>query len=157
MARTATDQRRRLAGAPASACAILMGIASSFSVAAEPQERTLRAYRDYQEATSEAFMRRVPDVDSWWTADARLRERLERDGVAAGPAREDGIVGIPGGLVHHWRGVALIPAVELPTVVHVSQAYADYADIYGPIIASRLLERDGDTYRVLLRVKEGAG
>lgn len=124
--------------------------------AAELQERTLRAYRTYLQDVSEAFMRRVQNGDAWWTADAKMAQQLQRSGVVGRPAREDGIIDVPGGLVHHWVGVAFIPDVRLTTVVTVSQTYADYATIYRPVIASQLLSRDGDTYRVLLRVKEGA-
>jgi hypothetical protein len=153
---TAGTQRRWLAAALVCLAALLPGHSTAALAAAEPQERTLRAYRDYRQAASEAFKRRVRDDDRWWTDDARIAERLRRDGLAARPAREDGIEGIEGGLVHHWVGVALIRGVGLSAAVQMSQAYGDYAEIYGPVVASRVLEHEGDTYRVLLRVKEGA-
>jgi hypothetical protein len=150
------QQRKLVAAALGCAAALFLGASPLTLTAAEPQEPTLRAYRAYRQAASEEFMRRVRDGGRWWTEDPRIAERLRREGLAARPAREDGIVGVDGGLVHHWRGVALIRGAALPAAVQVSQAYVDYAEIYGPVIASRLLEREGDTYRVLLRVKEGA-
>ena len=39
----------------------------------------------------------------------------------------------------------------------MSYAYDDYHAYYRPVIASRLLTRDGDTYRALLRLRESAG
>jgi hypothetical protein len=124
--------------------------------AAELQERTLRAYGAYFRQVYEAFNRRVQDGNTWWTAEAQIEQLLRRDGVAARPARQDGIIGVPGGLVHHWIGVALVPNVDLAAVMKVSQAYGDYATIYGPVIAAQVLDRDRDTYRVRLRIKEGA-
>jgi hypothetical protein len=81
-----------------------------------------------------------------------------RDGhVLVQAAREDGIVGVPGGLIHHWRGVAFIPHVTLQEAITVSQDYANYRHVYGPIIGAGLLEQNGDTFRVLMRIQKSGG
>ena len=115
--------------------------------AAELQERTSRAYDAYLAEARQAFLSRVR------TAGATVA-RLE--GVSTARAgRDDGIIDVPGGLVHHWVGAAFIRGVTARTVVDVSCDYPAYSRIYKTIIASRLLGREGDTFRVLMRLKEG--
>ena len=122
-----------------------LGVAAlSESRRRELQDRTARAYRAIAMARRHDFLR-VPHEPSqsisWWN---------HRQ-----PASEDGISSIAGGMVHHWTGIAFIPNVTLQTALDVSRNYAAYQTIDEEIIRSRVLERDGDTYRILLRLKEG--
>lgn len=131
--------------APILVCLALL--ASSPAIAAELQARTSQAYDAYLEEARRAFFSRV-------RRDAPAAPG--RDGVvSAGPAREDGVVSVPGGLVHHWIGTAFVRGVTLRAVLDVSRAYSAYSDIYKPIIASELLGQEGGTYRVRMRLKEG--
>lgn len=72
-------------------------------------------------------------------------ERLE--------TRENGqAIDVPDGLVHHWLGVVFVPGKSVTEAVDLLRNYNRHADIYRPAIErSRLLEQDGDTYRVFLR------
>jgi hypothetical protein len=114
--------------------------------AAELQSRTNAAYDLNLEQAKQAFLARV---EKGGPVVARS------GGLSARPGREDGIIGVPGGLVHHWIGAAFVPQVTLAGVLDVSRAYASYSAIYESVIRSTLLERQGDTYRVLVRLKEG--
>jgi hypothetical protein len=115
--------------------------------ATDLQERTVRAYNAYLAEARQAFLSRIPTTGT---------PVVRREGVfTARPGREDGIIDVPGGLVHHWVGAAFISGVTARKVVEVSSNYSDYSRMYKAIIASRLLERDGDTFRVLMRLKEG--
>ena len=111
------------------------------------QERTSRAYDAYLAEARQAFLSRIRTTGATVAG---------REGVlTARPGREDGIIDVPGGLVHHWVGAAFIRGVTARKVVDVSCDYAGYSGIYKAIIASRLIEREGDTFRVLMRLKEG--
>jgi hypothetical protein len=59
--------------------------------------------------------------------------------------------------VHHWLASTFIPGTNLDRVLTVAHAYDDYAAIYQPVVASRLLSRDGNSYRVFTRLREDAG
>jgi hypothetical protein len=59
--------------------------------------------------------------------------------------------------VHHWSGTTFIAGATLQNALDVSYGYSDYHAVYTPVIASRLLGRDGDTYRVILRLRESSG
>jgi hypothetical protein len=73
----------------------------------------------------------------------------------AGPAREDGIVSVPGGLVHHWIARAFVRDATLREAMDVSSAFSAYHIVYKAVIGSEVLARDTDTYRVRMRIKEG--
>jgi hypothetical protein len=75
--------------------------------------------------------------------------------LSAGPARGDGIIDVPGGLVHHWTAAAFLRGTTLQQGLAVSSAFANYHAVYKAVIRSRLLRRDGDRYSVLMRLEEG--
>jgi hypothetical protein len=61
-------------------------------------------------------------------------------------------ISIPEGLVHHWIGLVLVPGATVDSALALLQDYDRHADIYKPAVArSKLLARDGDTFRVYLR------
>jgi hypothetical protein len=127
------------------------------AAAADLQEHTARAFDNYVKQARRTFVERIGDV----AADGPQAERgaaLRDAEVTTGPAGEDGIITVPGGLVHHWTGSTFLPGVSLQDVLAISYAYDEYHAVYKPVSASRLLGREGHTYRVLLRIGEsGAG
>ena len=61
-------------------------------------------------------------------------------------------IDIPDGLVHHWVGLVFIPGATVDAAIGLLQDYNRHAEIYKPAVArSKLLARDGDTFRVYLR------
>ena len=60
----------------------------------------------------------------------------------------------PGGLIHHWVGLAFIPGTKLQDVLEVLQDYNQHAVYYAPDVErSKLESRDGDHFRVFLRFR----
>jgi hypothetical protein len=115
------------------------------TVAAELEPASTAAYDRYIADATKVFLeeRRWPGVP--------------RDGVVTvRPARQDGIVPVPGALVHHWTGATFIDHATVADALAISSAYENYHAVYKAVISSRLLGRDGDTYHVQLRIKEGA-
>jgi hypothetical protein len=134
-------------------------LAPAIVAAADLQEQTSRAFSRYAEEASQAFLQRTRAGGGSSNDGASVGLGLApRDGeMVARPGRQDGIISVPGGLVHHWIGTTFIGGVTLTDVLMVSYAYDDYHAFYKPIVASRLLGHEGDTYRILLRIKESAG
>ncbi len=62
---------------------------------------------------------------------------------------------MPGGLIHHWRGDVFIAGASVRSLVALSQDYAVYPKVYREVLASRVIGRDDDTYRIVTRLKEG--
>ncbi len=120
----------------------------SAAAASELQERTRQAYERYVADAQRAFLERARTTDPRAPGDGSVR---------ATPARQDGIIDVPDGLVHNWRAAILIRGVTLERAVERSQDYASYQSIYKSVVASQLLDHQGDTYRALLRVKGGGG
>ena len=119
-------------------------LSSISSAAAELQDRTRSAYESYRAGAEAQFLSRQ-----------HAPENPPSEGVTVRPANKDGIISIPGGLIHHWFGASFIRDVNLQTVIDMSRNYDAYTSIYKEIVSSRLLESDGDQYRVLMRLKEG--
>ncbi|MGH9396017.1 MAG: hypothetical protein ACRD18_04115 [Terriglobia bacterium] len=62
---------------------------------------------------------------------------------------------VPGGLVHHWLGIVFIRGASLRHVLNTVQDYNHQRDDYRPqVIRSRLLARQGDDFKVYLRLQE---
>jgi hypothetical protein len=150
--------RRRNARRLAIASLALVLATSAPVGAAELRGQTLRAYSEYLGAVRRWFEERVrtggPLAD---ITPADLTRSVSDGHVLVQAAREDGIVDVPGGLIHHWRGVAFIPHVTLQEAITVSQDYANYKHVYGPIVEAGMLEQTGDTFRVLMRIQKSSG
>jgi hypothetical protein len=116
-----------------------------FGAAAELEPRTSQAFEAYRDEARRAFLARI-----------RSESTIPpRDGVlSAGPAREDGIINVPGGLVHHWIAKAFLRETTLRQGLDISSGFSAYSEVYAAVIASRLIARDGDRYRVLMRLEE---
>jgi len=109
------------------------------------ESQTAQAYRAYFEAAKAAFLARVPG-----TSATELKDGV----VVARPAKEDGIIKVPGGLIHHWTATVFFSGVSVQKAVDVSQAYSRYPLVYQSVAASSVLGHDGDTFHVLMRLKE---
>jgi hypothetical protein len=115
--------------------------------AAELQPRTVKAFEEYLEKARRGFVGRAVGAI---TVNPGAP-------ITAVPAGEDGIVGVPDGLIHHWKGTAFIRGVGLDQVLAASRDYASYPAVYHNVKAARLIESDGDRSLVLLRLYESAG
>jgi hypothetical protein len=61
-------------------------------------------------------------------------------------------IDIPDGLVHHWVGAVFVRGGTVDQAVALLQDYDRHDDIYEPNVdRSKLLERDGDRFKVFLR------
>jgi hypothetical protein len=60
----------------------------------------------------------------------------------------------PGGMIHHWVGVAFIPGVRLGDVLGVLEDYDHQSTYYAPDVErSKIESRNGDHFRVFLRFR----
>lgn len=128
-------------------CALVVTHPPSVTTAAELQDRTAAAFDAYAADAERAFLVRVQN--------ARVSPPRGGRSLEAGPAMEDGVITVPGGLVHHWRGVMIVSAGSLTKAIALSQAYDDYDEIYQTVVSSTLLEQHGDMTRASLRLRSG--
>src|SRR6267143_5605559 len=60
----------------------------------------------------------------------------------------------PGGMIHHWTGVVLIPGAKLADVLGVLEDYDRHSVYYAPDVErSRIESREDDHFRVFLRFR----
>jgi hypothetical protein len=143
------------------ACFLIAGlllVASANISALVLQSRTLQAYDEYMESVRKRFNERVRTGALLCDlAPADVSRGLRNGRVIVQTARDGGIVEVPGGSIFHWRGAAFIPNATVVDAVAVAQDYSNYDHVFDPIVRSRLLEHDGNTFRVLLRIQKSAG
>jgi hypothetical protein len=64
-------------------------------------------------------------------------------------------ISVPGGLVHHWVGTVFIPRTTLARTLAFLQDYDEQYKYYAPDVQqSRLIERDGNHFRIFLRLRK---
>jgi hypothetical protein len=94
-------------------------------------------------------------VDAQSARRAQLLARLRQGEVVIEPleTKENGkAIACPDGLIHHWVGSVFVPGVTLEQYLAFVQQYDRHQEFYQPDVArSRLLERNGDDFKVLFR------
>jgi hypothetical protein len=64
-------------------------------------------------------------------------------------------IDVPGGMIHHWIGTVFIPGATLAQTLALVEDYNHHSDYYRPqVIASKILSRDGNDFRIYLRFYE---
>lgn len=58
------------------------------------------------------------------------------------------------GLIHHWLGVSFKGAAVAQADA-IARDYTAYSKVYKPVVSAKVLSQQGDSYRVLIRLKEG--
>lgn len=131
------------------ACGLAGLTLTTAAVAADLQPRSAQAFDKYAGEMAGDFFSRA-------TRNATTARRC--DGVITARAGNgDGILNVPDGLIHHWLGLAFIRGATLTDVEQVARDYSSYPKAYKSVVSSKILSQQGDTYRVLIRLKEDAG
>lgn len=115
--------------------------------AADLQPRTAQAYETYADAAGRDFVARAQKA----AAAARRCDGV----IGARAGSGDGILNVPDGLIHHWLGMAFVRGARLREVDAVARDYASYSKVYTNVVSAKVLSQKGDSYRVLIRLKEG--
>jgi hypothetical protein len=141
------------------ACLAVLGVELC---AAELKSPTIAAFERYQRSAEATIETDVTSPDRFLHAfhgDATERSKVDRQ-LRRGEVAIDRLratdnghrIEVPDGLIHHWIGSIFVPDVQLRTAVAVLQDFDQHADLFRPNIAqSRILEHDGDRFRLALR------
>ena len=146
-------------------CAIAVAMvvaAAPFLAAAELKSATVAAFDRYVRATEARMSPELQDESRFLHVDGlpEAERRHHAAELAAGrlvierlQSREDGKeIDVPDDLIHHWVGVIFVPRGTAAAAVALLQDYNRHADIFKPAIdRSRVLEHEGDRYRVFMR------
>jgi len=114
---------------------------------------------DLQPRTAQAFDNYAGDMTRDFVSRAQKNSSARRcDGVITARAGNgDGILNVPDGLIHHWLALAFVRGATLKDVDRVARDYSAYPKVYKSVVSTKVLSQQGDTYRVLIRLKEDAG
>ena len=150
----------------ASIAVLLIGASSAAAeggpIDAELRPATLQAWTAYERqvdarlqtasATSTPFFARDAYGIGGWREEALKgnisMHRLDR------PQPGGQTVSVPDGKIHHWAGAIFVPNTSVEAVLqHLSKYAGRESEHYGDVIASKLLARDGDRYRVFMQLR----
>jgi putative flippase GtrA len=129
----------------------------------ELQAATIHAWTVYERAVDARYDAAAPAgaapffaLDAFLEAQWRERARSGEipmariDHAAPGGPGQD----VPNGKVHHWAGAIFVPGVSVDDVLkRLSQLAGNEQKYYSDVLASRLLARNDDHYRIFLKIR----
>jgi hypothetical protein len=129
-------------------------LAASAAGTAELKPRTIQAFDDYIVRVEARVDQLTKSAGFLWSREAPDRLRQVRDGqILAESVTGGNPMEVPDGLIHDWIGAVFIPGVSLDKVLRLVEDYDHHKDVYQPeVIGSRLVSRDGNDYKVYLRL-----
>lgn len=115
------------------------------AMAAELKPATLSAWEQDVQAADGAMQERIRAGAPFLSADGSPQARQQlRDGeFMVVPVGEHNPKKVPGGLIHHWMGVAFFPNTTLDEVLGVLRDYPHYKDYYAPnLVAAKTIQQE---------------
>ncbi len=155
--RRSLQETSRRPGTVTTLAALLAALLSVTAIAADLTTRTAVNFDRYVRLTE---MRLDRGAFLWLDSLPAAEQQKRRDELRRGElviekqktqdAGSD--IDVPDGLVHHWLGLAFVPGATLDEGLALLQNYNAHEQIYRPVVArSRLLSKNGDTFRFFLR------
>lgn len=128
------------------------------NAAAQLKPATSQAFDRYSAAVEKRIQAQLAGQELLWIDAQPQRDALYnrlRQGELVIESALDINAKVPDGLIHHWVGAVFVPGATLKKTLAIVQDYNRHDKIYHPeIIASKLLARDGDHFRVFLRMSK---
>jgi hypothetical protein len=117
---------------------------------------TQAAFERYIRQAESRIETQISRSDGFLTATTEQHRQSLRSGTILIESRSGaGEFKPPHGLIHDWMGAVFLPGASVRNVLDLVQAYDRHKQIYQPeVIDSRLLSRDGNDFRVRLRVRK---
>jgi putative flippase GtrA len=135
---------------------LILGVAPA-QAAAGPAPSTLAAWRAY-EAGNDARYRAASSAssDQFFVHDRDGLEPGWRESVLRGGQSvvKIDVAPVSDGKIHHWVGAIFVPGVTVQAVLErLEQRAGQESNSYEDVLASRLIERDGDRVRVFMKLR----
>ena len=127
------------------------------------RDDTLKAWNEYVLLTEDRIGEERHSEEGFLVQEFQspTEARVDREAVLSGlllvrkmnTTSLDGTnIAVPGGMIHHWRGVVFIPGVTLDGVLAVVKNPDAHPHEQEDVLESRVLERDGDSLRIFLKL-----
>ncbi len=124
--------------------------------ATELKAPTIAAFDSYVRATEARLAEQRRNGHFLWADSSPDRLAQIKQGlVVIQPVGGKGDREVPDGLVHDWIGAVFIPGATLERTLAHAQDYDHHKSTHKPeVLDSKLLSRDGDNFKVFLRVSK---
>lgn len=134
------------------------------TLATELKPETLKAWKEYERLTEKRIVSELESNKGFLVQDflpaaeaTRCRQTLASGGVFVYKMEtrnaEGKQIDVPQGMIHHWLGSIFLPGVNLADLLQWIQNYDQQAKYFDEVEESRLLIRNGDTFKIFLRLK----
>jgi putative flippase GtrA len=131
-------------------------------LAVDLSKETIQAWNTYEQNVDARYGAAAPAGAPFFALDAfgvsGWRTTASRGGVAmsqmarAGPGEPE--LSVPDGKIHHWTGAIFVPDATVPSVLdRLASLAGQESKVYEDVIASKLLSKDGDRYRIFLKLR----
>jgi hypothetical protein len=121
--------------------------AFAIAPAARPTQSANREFNNYVAAVETRLLQEESQGND-------LKRPLPADGIHTEPV-QGGSWRVSGGLLHHWRGAALVPGVSAKSMLALMRDHGHYASYYRPeVVSSRSLAVAGDQATILMRFRK---
>lgn len=139
-------------------------LALSFCLLASPSHlsgadlkpETVKAFDEYIRDKEAQLRDQVSGGPFLWADRAPGRAQQLREGkILTEPSGSQAALKVPDGLIHDWVGAVFIPGATVDRVIKLVQDYEHQPLVYQPeVIASKILQHNGNDYKVFLRLKK---
>lgn len=83
----------------------------------------------------------------WLDEHPQQKESTHQNQFVVRPMSDDGSISVPDGLVYDWLGAMFVRGAKVEQIVRVLEDFNRHKDYYPEVIASRTVERNGDSVR----------
>lgn len=86
---------------------------------------------------------------------AGARDRLRKGELIVESKAPAGQGGLPGAMLHHWRGTAFAPGARAADFEHVMRDFARYSQFYAPqVLRAAVIRQNGEHVQASMRVRQ---
>jgi hypothetical protein len=118
-----------------------------------PRPETVQAFLRYSRQVESLLDSRLRGEEGFLSASAAQQQSLRDGRILCEPRNKKGEIAVRSGLIHDWVGTVFIPGVGIDQVLKLLEDYDNHKNTYrAAVIASRTLAREGNNFRVYLRV-----
>jgi hypothetical protein len=148
----------------AAVCALMCAASGRQVAAAHLLPHTLQAWERYLPWADQKNDREFRDPQRFLIEDdlpqgqrAAIQKQIRMGRVVV--ERRTGVVptgesfSVPDGTIHHWWGAVLVPDITLERLLRLMQDYDGHAGRFVEVERSRLIARDGNTFRFSMRLR----
>lgn len=137
---------------------LLFCVVASACVQAEPPAAAISAFNTYVARVESGLAQQHHSADGFLVApasDPQREARLRRGELVIEQLTPAGGVGLPGALLHHWRGTAFVAGASAADFERVMRDFDSYPRRFSPqVLRAQVVLRQGDRLQASMRVEQ---